>query len=467
MGKTLKSQWEFGELFPAEAVKKVLTVSEVTGSIRRVLEKEVGRVSVMGELTNLRMQSSGHVYFTIKDANAQLSCVMFRTEAQLTSRSVFQEGLKVVVDGEITVYETRGQYQLRALTMQPQGVGALQAAFERLKLKLKTEGLFEQGRKRALPRYPQRIGLVTSLEGAAIQDVLHAIQRRNPSLGLVLAACRVQGQGAGPEIAAALQALNEWARSSGQSLDAILLTRGGGSLEDLWAFNEEIVARAIYASDIPVVSAVGHEIDFTISDFVADLRAATPTAGAEILTEGIFAIRPFVAEAAQVLRELVQHEMEIKRDLLREQLRHLSRTHPKRQLQEHAQRIDGWQNSLKRCLKYRFAAKEARIEQARTRLARVQPKALLEKRRNALSTLISRLDRSAADGLKQRREHIVRAETRLGLLSPRRVLERGYSITLDESSGQAVRDAAEVSPGARLRSLLAKGEVSSIVPPAR
>lgn len=462
MGKTLKTQWEFGELFPADAVKKVLTVSEITGSIRRVLEKELGRLSVMGELTNLRIQSSGHVYFTIKDANAQLACVMFRTEAQMASRSVFTEGQKVVVDGEVTVYEARGQYQLRVLTIQPQGVGALQAAFERLKQKLQGEGLFDQGHKRALPRYPQRIGLVTSAFGAAIRDVLHTIQRRNPALRLVLAGCRVQGAGAAQEIAAAIHLLNDWARE-GNTLDAILLTRGGGSLEDLWAFNEEIVARAVYASEIPVVSAVGHEIDFTIADFVADFRAATPTAGAEILTEGVFAVRPRVFEAAEGLRELLGQALEGKRELLRQQMRHLARLHPKRRLQEQAQRLDSLQNSLNRCLRHHLAQRQSRFLQVAQRLARVRPSAVLEQRRRDLAVLAGRLSESAQSALDGRRERLARAETRLALLSPEQILKRGYSITFDEKTGKVLRRAADTAPGKTLRTHLADGTIRSVV----
>src|SRR6185436_11418448 len=228
-------------------------------------------------------------------------------------------GRKVILQGDLTVYETRGQYQLVVRAVELQGIGALQLAFEKLKQKLKAEGLFEQERKRSLPRYPQRIGLVTSPTGAAIRDVLHVIVRRNAALEIVLAPCRVQGNGAAEEIAAAIRLLNEWAvgrpselvgaMPSGpgalQKLDLILVTRGGGSLEDLWALNEEVVARAIYESVLPIVSAVGHEIDFTISDFVADLRAATPSAAAEILTEGIFASRQFVSESGRRLRQLV------------------------------------------------------------------------------------------------------------------------------------------------------------------
>src|SRR5580692_3706441 len=207
MSKQGKSQWDFGELFPTEQTRKVLSVSELTGQIRSLLEKQIGQIWVTGEVTNLRAQSSGHFYFTLKDAESQLSCVLFRNEAR-ASRGLLQDGRKVVLQGELTVYEPRGQYQLRVTAVELQGVGALQAAFEKLKQKLNGEGLFAAERKRPLPRYPQRIGIITSPTGAAIRDVLHVVQRRNPALEIVLAPCRVQGQGAAEEIAAAIKMLN-------------------------------------------------------------------------------------------------------------------------------------------------------------------------------------------------------------------------------------------------------------------
>src|SRR5437660_4027622 len=310
MAKPIKSQWDFGELFPVEALaarRKVLSVSELTGQIRRLLETQVAQVWVTGEITNLRVQSSGHIYFTLKDPGAQLSCILFRGEMQV-ERALLQDGRRVLIGGDVTVYEARGQYQLRVTAVELQGMGALQAAFEKLKQKLNAEGLFALERKRSLPRYPKRIGLVTSPTGAAIRDVLHVVQRRNPALEIILAPCRVQGEGAAVEVAAAIRLLNEFNRSRSY-LDLILITRGGGSLEDLWAFNEEVVARAIFQSALPVVSAVGHEIDFTISDFVADVRAATPSAAAEIITEGVFSSCQFVAEAASRMRQLARQQL--------------------------------------------------------------------------------------------------------------------------------------------------------------
>src|SRR5512135_3520976 len=236
MPKPPKSQWDFGELFPPEQTRKVLSVTELTWQIKRLLEQQVGEVWVTGEVTNLRLQSSGHIYFTVKDADAQLSCVLFRGETQV-DRSLLQDGRKVTLQGEVTVYEPRGQYQLRVTKVELQGIGALQAAFEKLKQKLKAEGLFAPERKRPLPRYPQRLGIVTSPTGAAIRDVLHVIERRNPSLAIILAPCRVQGEGAAEEIAAAIRLLNEFNSSQVEggdgalAIDLILVTRGGGSLE--------------------------------------------------------------------------------------------------------------------------------------------------------------------------------------------------------------------------------------------
>src|SRR5581483_4688574 len=237
MSKQSKSQWDFGELFPAEQTRKIFSVGELTEQIRRLLEKQIGSIWISGEVTNFRAQSSGHIYFTLKDASAQISCVLFRGET-MPHRELISDGQKILVQGDVTVYEARGNYQIIVRAVELQGVGALQIQFEKLKQKLAAEGLFAPERKRSLPKFPQRIGLVTSPTGAAIRDVLHVIQRRNPALEIILAPCRVQGDGAAREISKAIQLLNEFG-----NLDLILVTRGGGSMEDLWAFNEEIVAR--------------------------------------------------------------------------------------------------------------------------------------------------------------------------------------------------------------------------------
>ncbi len=351
-------------------------------------------------------KSSGHIYFTLKDAGAQLSCVLFRGEAVM-NRSLLQDGQKVLLQGDVTVYEARGQYQLIVRAVELQGVGALQIAFEKLKQKLAAEGLFAQERKRPLPRYPQRIGLVTSPTGAAIRDVLHVVQRRHPALEIILAPCRVQGDGAAEEIAEAIRLLNEWHTSPVESsrcadrtarrtvptngLDLILVTRGGGSLEDLWAFNEEVVARAIFESAIPVVSAIGHEIDFTIADFVADLRAATPSAAAEIITEGVFASREFVADATDTMRQRLRQRLTRERENFDDLTRRMTRAHPRRRSNELLQRLDDLQAGLLRRTKQGTREQRVAWQNLVTRLLRIRPKQLLKQRREVLKVSRRRL----------------------------------------------------------------------------
>ena len=461
MAKPFKSQWEFGELFPKEPARKTLSVTELTWQIKKLLEGQVGQVWVTGEITNLRAQSSGHIYFTLKDAGTQLSCVLFRGEFKI-DRSRLQDGRKVVLQGEITVYEPRGQYQLRVTAVELEGIGALQAAFEKLKDKLNAEGLFAAERKRPLPRYPQRLGLVTSPTGAAIRDVFHVVRRRNPSLEIILAPCRVQGDGAAAEIARAIGQLNELSRTR-LPLDAILITRGGGSLEDLWAFNEEVVARAIFDSAVPVVSAVGHEIDFTISDFVADLRAATPSAAAEILTEGVFSNVEFLAQAPARLRQLLGQRMEDKADELARLRQRLARVHPRRRLEDWLQRLDDAQTGLQRWVRQGLRDRRLTWQTLAGRLGRVRPALVLTQRRAVLEQANARLHEQARHRMKEFRHRLGTLEARLRLLGPEQVLSRGYSITLDDSTGAVLRNAVDAPPGRRLRTRLQCGEVTSVV----
>jgi exodeoxyribonuclease VII large subunit len=459
MSKQSKSQWDFGEMFPTQATRKVYSVGELTEQIRRLLEKQIGQVWVGGEVTNFRAQSSGHVYFTLKDAYAQIACVLFRGET-VPHRELISDGQKLLLQGDLTVYGARGQYQIIVRAVELQGVGALQIAFEKLKQKLAAEGWFAAERKRPLPQFPQRIGLVTSPTGAAIRDVLHVVRRRHPGLKIILAPCRVQGDGAGREIAAAIRLLNEFCRSRGDeaetqnivisqsrlapaatNLDLILLTRGGGSLEDLWAFNEEIVARAIFESAIPVVSAVGHESDFTIADFVADVRAATPSAGAEIITEGVFSSGKFVAQCGERMRQRFRRQFADKEFLLKHQAERLVRAHPRRKFQNWQQRLDDLQAHLSRCLKQRAHHSRLIFQNLSERLQRIRP----------------------SHFLKMRREQLRQMERRLRALGPEQVLARGYSITRDAASGKVLRDAKNVKTGQKLKTRLKTGEIRSKV----
>jgi exodeoxyribonuclease VII large subunit len=472
MAKPVKTQWDFGELFPPETVaavsRRVLSVGELTAQLRRLLEKEVGQVWVSGEITNLRLQGSGHIYFTLKDNAAQLSCVLFRGETQV-DRAILEDGRKVILGGGLTIYEARGQYQLRVTSIELQGIGALQVAFERLKQKLKLEGLFAQERKRPLPRYPHRIGLVTSPTGAAIRDVLHVIKRRHPRLEIILAPCRVQGEGAGAEIAAAIRLLNDfnslWSRADAdaQYLDLILLTRGGGSLEDLWAFNEEIVARAIFHSALPIVSAVGHEIDFTISDFVADARAATPSAAAEIITEGFFSSCQFITEVTGRIRQLARRQLENKKFVLSQTGQRLARRHPRRRLDDWLQRLDDLQTGLSRCARQGVRQHRLAWRNVAERLFRVRPALLLKQRREVFLQAESRFREQAQHRVRELKNKIASLDARLRLLGPEQVLARGYSITMNAETGEVLRTAQTARPGQKLRTRLKEGELRSKV----
>ncbi len=475
-----RSQWDFGELFPAAETRQVLSVTDLTARVKRLVEKEFGSVFVSGEISNWRLQSSGHAYFVLKDAGAQLNCVLFRGTAGV-ERAFFRDGAHVLLGGELTVYEPRGTYQMRVTSAEAQGMGALQAAFERLKAKLDAEGLFAADRKRRIPEFPRRVGLVTSPTGAAIQDVLHVVGRRFAGIEFVLVPVRVQGQGAAVEIAEAIGLLNRWS-AGGEAdrkttgpvaradrpmprLDVILVTRGGGSLEDLWCFNEEVVARAIAASAVPVLSAVGHEIDFTIADLVADLRAATPSAAAEILTQAYVDSAGFVAVAGQRLRQWVRRRLVHAEEERRGLARRFLRAHPRRRLEERGQRLDDLATSLARMGRTATKPGQAQVANLARRLAALKPATAIARQRRELAEIVRRLSGLMQDRLAERKEGVARLGDGLRLLSPLSVLQRGYSITLDAESGAVVRDAAGLAPGRRLKTRLARGEVASVVEP--
>ncbi|MCU0772478.1 MAG: exodeoxyribonuclease VII large subunit [Verrucomicrobia bacterium] len=470
MPRRSNSQWDFGELFSPEQTRHVLTVSELTTRVKGLLEQHLGTLWVTGEITNLRQQTSGHIYFTLKDAASQVACVLFRGE-RVTNRALIEDGQKVILQGDLTVYEARGQYQIIIRQVEVQGLGALQAAFERLKARLAAEGWFAPERKRPIPRYPPCIGIVSSPTGAALRDVLHVVQRRNPALRLILAPCRVQGAGAAAEIAAAIRLLNEFASTQAgagaepgpQTVAAILVTRGGGSLEDLWAFNEEEVARAIGASSLPVISAIGHEIDFTISDFVADLRAATPSAAAEILTEGVFVANAFIREAPDRLRASGLKAVEEARDKLERLAGRLGRAHPCRRLNETSQRLDDLCSDVNRCMREALRRTDLNRAQLINRLLRCRPQKIVQTARERLELQTSRLADRVALSLRRRMERVEAVRARLHLLGPEQVLARGYSITTDAATGQVLRNAGAVTQGQVLRTQLHHGRVISRV----
>src|SRR5437773_3859584 len=386
---------------------KVFSVSELTRSIRGVLETKFGAVWVQGEISNYKLHPIGHRYFTLKDQRAQISCVIFR-DTMAPLRQPLVDGTQVQVSGRITVYETRGQYQLSVQILQPRGLGLLQAKFEALKHKLQAEGLFAPERKRPLPKFPLRIGIVTSPSGAAIRDMLNVVRRRAPWLQILISPVRVQGTGAAQEIAVAIRELaipNEnW-----EPLNLIVVTRGGGSIEDLWEFDEEMVARTIFNSTVPIVSAVGHEIDFTICDFVADLRAPTPSAAAELIVPDIIDLQHRIDGCARALaRQLLNR------------------------VRDAQQRLDHARETLQRCLAHKIDSYKRGLAHITAALRARSPARELMMRRNHFADLHRRLVAYPGRLLENAMHRFQRIQGILRVLGPDATLRRGYSITMNE-----------------------------------
>jgi exodeoxyribonuclease VII large subunit len=444
--------------FFQKAGSKVLTVAELTRSIRGLLETRFGAVWVQGEVSNYKLHPSGHQYFTLKDQRAQIACVIFRnTMAPL--RQPLADGAQVQVYGNVSVFEARGQYQLSVQILQPRGLGALQAKFEALKRKLEAEGLFAAERRRPLPRFPRRIGIVTSPSGAAIRDILNVLQRRAPWLQILINPVRVQGTGAAAEIAVAIRELaepsTEWSR-----LDLIILTRGGGSMEDLWEFNEEIVARAIVAAGLPVVSAVGHEIDFTISDFVADLRAPTPSAAAELIVPDISDLRRRIGDLAahlhKSLRSFLDHEKTRLRFLSD---RTLARELLKR-MRDAQQQLDLARDAIGRSMAQRIEHYRRSMLHIVGALQARSPARELLMRRNRFTEVQRLLAAVPPRVVETARQRFRQVEGILRVLGPDATLRRGYSITTDER-GQLIRTVKSVRPQMKIRTRVSDGEFGS------
>ena len=353
--------------------QNIFSVTDLTRQIKGTLEEGFSRIAVQGELSNFKHHSSGHLYFTLKDEHAQIQCVMWRSRVPALSVTP-QDGMKMIARGNVTVYEVRGNYQLDVSSLQLLGAGELQIAFERLKQKLAGEGLFDQERKKPLPQFPQRIGIVTSPTGAAIQDIINIINRRFPSTELILYPVKVQGIGAAEEIASAINDFNDFG-----GVDVILVGRGGGSLEDLWAFNEEIVARSIYHSSIPVVSAVGHEIDFTIADFVADLRAPTPSAAAELIVpdrrEIIEIVRNFCYTAEQIVRTKLTNQ----RGTITSILQSYSFNRPLNRLHQYSQHLDEINRAFDQSVGHRFTLLGQTLHSLEKRMSSLNPETVLQR----------------------------------------------------------------------------------------
>lgn len=445
---------------PAPQEPVVLSVSQLTRSIRSLIEDQIGELWVEGEVSNLRKQSSGHQYFTLKDAGSQLSCVLFAGQASQMRGINLTDGQCVQVFGQVTVYEARGQYQLVVRIVRNKGEGLLQAKFEALKARLASEGLFEPDRKRPLPRFPKVVGVVTSPTGAALKDFLNVLHRRHPGIEVIINPVRVQGAGASREIAQAVREFSEPEKYHLPPVEVIVVTRGGGSIEDLWEFNEEVVARAIAAASVPVVSAVGHEIDFTIADFVADLRAPTPSAAAEILA----------ADRVEVLSSLRQQAarlhrtMEARFDLLTAQVRALASSaalrEPERRVAELRQTTDRLAEIIERRATEAWERPSHLLKNLSLRLQNQSPENKLAHVRQSLTWFGNRLGESILREMENRKTRLERTRGILSALSPEGTLLRGYTITLD-ASGKPITRAENVSPGATLRTRFADGEVES------
>ncbi len=468
---------QLGLMFQAPA-RKVYPVRELVAAVRMHVERTFADVYVEGEISNYRPAESGHLYFTLKDGSSQLRVVMWRTQARLL-RFKPENGLQIIARGRVTVYDERGDLQFQAEHLEPKGAGALQIAFEQLKAKLAAEGLFDPARRKPIPALPRRIGVVTSARGAAVQDILNILRRRHESVNVLIYPAQVQGEGASHEVAAGVRWFN---RQGG--VDVIIVARGGGSFEDLFAFNDEGLARTVAASEIPVISAVGHETDFTICDFVADLRAPTPSAAAELvihskheLSDKLLTLHKRMAQAMNykllrannALSNLAQHAVfaRMQDTIARRQQRvddlvfRLAQAQS-RILKKQYRRIDDLETHLRRHdLRVRTAEMRRQLESRTSQLAAVMRTGLATQR-TSLDRLTVGLESAEKNLLLRRRSRWERVHSSLEALSPKAILARGYALVFDEK-GRLVRSSAQLTAGDRVRTQLAEGDFLSKV----
>ena len=439
---------------------RVLSVAELTRAIRGTLETKFGAVWVQGEVSNYKQHPSGHQYFTLKDQRAQIACVIFRNTVA-APREPLADGAQVQVYGNVSVFEARGQYQLSVQILQPRGLGLLQARFEALKRKLEAEGLFAATRKRPLPKFPRRVGIVTSPSGAAIRDILNVLKRRAPWLQILISPVRVQGTGAAAEIAVAIRELAT-PNSNWPPPDLVIIARGGGSIEDLWEFNEEIVARTIADVEIPIVSAVGHEIDFTIADFVADLRAPTPSAAAELIVPDVLDLDRRVAELNACLQKCLRNFVEHQKTRLRFlSERALARELFKR-MRDAQQELDLTRETLRRQLLLKIGNLRRNLQQLGRGLQARSPAREIARRRSGFIELHRRLAGLPGRALEIARHRFRETESILRVLGPQATLARGYSITTD-TTGTLIRTIKSVGKEMTVRTRLSDGEFDSTV----
>ena len=439
------------------AERQVYTVSQLNREVKHLLLQNLPQVWLEGELSNVARPASGHLYFLLKDEDAQVRGVMF-SRANRSLPFEPKDGIHVLVRASVTLYEPRGQYQLIVEHMEEAGVGVLQRRYEALKRRLSEEGLFDAVHKQALPRFPKTLCIVTSATGAAIRDILSVLARRFPLLTIRIYAIAVQGEASAPAVVDAIQTINR--RKDG---DVIILARGGGSIEDLWSFNEESVARAIFASELPVVTGIGHEVDFTIADFVADLRAPTPSAAAELVAPDAAEILETLGQLGESMTHLIHTaagNLHQTLDWMRQRLEHL---HPKLTVQRNRQLLVELARRAEHAAKLKHSYQDNALISLQARFARLSPELQIHQSRDRLAHLNTRLNHLLCTK-KEHEEHRLEALARaLDTASPNATLKRGYSIVTLEKSGQVLRDAAKTSPNERIRVQLAKGRLSARV----
>lgn len=445
---------QMGFLF--QPARRIFGVRDLVSAIRTQLEREYTDVWVEGEISNYRPAESGHLYFTLKDDGAQLRVVMWRTQARLL-RFKPDNGLQVIARGRVTVYDQRGELQLSAEYLEPKGAGALQIAFEQLKAKLAAEGLFDRERKKPIPRLPRRIGIVTSPRGAALHDMLNILRRRHESVGVVIFPAQVQGDGAAAEVAGGIRHFNR-----AKNVDVIVIARGGGSLEDLAAFNDEALARMIAASEIPLISAVGHETDFTIADFVADLRAPTPSAAAELVIESKRQLEEQVETLRRRLARAARYQLQQIKLRLTELSQHGAFARMREAIRRREQRVDELIFRMAQAERKTIQAQRRRLDVAGTRLRHLDLRLRLNYFHKQLDTQTSAIQTSMRTVLYQRRARLEHLTSQLQALSPTNILDRGYALVFD-SKGELIKDAAQVKSGDEITAQVAKGQIGARV----
>ncbi|MEJ2619285.1 MAG: exodeoxyribonuclease VII large subunit [Candidatus Thiodiazotropha sp.] len=435
------------------SVRDIFSVSRLVRETRAVLEASFPLLWVSGEISNLAQPASGHIYFSLKDESAQVRCAMFRMKRQ---RLRFQpgNGQQVLIRAKVSLYEARGEFQLIAEHMEPAGEGALRVAFEQLKQKLAAEGLFDGERKKQLPVPPKQLGLITSPTGAAVRDLLSVLKRRFPALPVIIYPVQVQGEDATRQIVQMLKLAEQR-----QECDLLILSRGGGSIEDLQAFNEEQVARAIDRCTIPVVTGIGHEIDFTIADFVADRRAPTPSAAAELVTPDQLEWQQRLRTMTKRLQQFQQQRLQQLEQQCTALIKRLHLQHPKQRLQQQAQRLDDVSDRLSRQFHFSLLQRNQRLERLHTRLARQTPEQRLKRFIQLITNLEQRLYRAVKQRLEQDRNRFTQLGRDLHNLSPLNTLGRGYAIVCKSADGAVITDSADVEPGEQIETRLHKGKL--------